>query len=283
MLERGPAVCPSTGERGVRTTYLYYLLLVDTPVGTGHACVRPSVRSTGLSSSTIIITSPSIIMRSILVVPSLLAPLSTSILFPRAIHSFAIMSSVRVTDSQQKSLSSFTAAAGSTGRMPISVVGGRTYGLSSSLELMGAAGGRIMKKDIRRLMMSDDRTPFDVSTFRSINKDKLKEILAEYKSREESGMVLIDVRGEEEIMATGKISPVAETLPLPYIQQHRVFTMDEQEFLDNFGFEKPRLDETIIFTCKAGIRSKVACQIAIMEGYSEVINYSGGANEWFSN
>jgi rhodanese-related sulfurtransferase len=187
------------------------------------------------------------------------------------------MSGARVTDSQQKLLSSVTAA-GITGRVPISFVGG----MSSSLERVGARG-RSMKKDIRRLMMSDDRTPFDFSTFRSINKDKLKEILAEYKTREESGMVLIDVRGEEEIMATGKVSPVAETLPLPYIQQQRVFAMDEQEFLDNFGFEKPRLDETVIFTCKAGIRSKVACQIAIMEGYADVINYSGGANEWFSN
>lgn len=218
------------------------------------------------------------IMRSILV-PSLLAPLSTSMLFPRTINSFGVTSGVRVTVSQQKFLSSVTA---STGFTPLSFIGGSTNnGSFSSFELLGANGK--CRKEARRLMMSDDRTSFDFSTFRNINKDKLKEILAQYTTREESGVVLIDVRGEEEILATGKIASVAETLPLPYIQQHRVFAMDEQDFLDNFGFEKPRLDETVIFSCKAGIRSKMACEIAVMEGYSNVINYTGGANEWFSN
>lgn len=218
------------------------------------------------------------IMRSILV-PSLLAPLSTSMLFPRTINSFAVTSGVRVAVSQQKFLSSVTALTGFT---PSGFIGGGTNnGSLSSFELLGAKGR--CRKEARRLMMSDDRSSFDFSTFRNINKDKLKEILAQYTTREESGVVLIDVRGEEEILATGKISSVAETLPLPYIQQHRVFAMDEQDFLDNFGFEKPRLDETVIFSCKAGIRSKMACEIAVMEGYSNVINYTGGANEWFSN
>lgn len=212
-------------------------------------------------------------MRSIF--PSLLAPLSTSLLIPHSVRSFSVMFGSRVSIiSQQKFLSSVSlrrsrGSSSSKGWMPVSV------GIPS----VTAKEKRML--EARRLWMSDSLDP--ANSHPSISREKLKEILAVYTSREESGVVVIDVRGEEEVVATGKISPVAETLPLPYIQQHRALAMDEQDFLDNFGFEKPRFDETIIFSCKAGIRSRVACQIARMEGYTDVINYTGGANEWFSS
>jgi rhodanese-related sulfurtransferase len=69
---------------------------------------------------------------------------------------------------------------------------------------------------------------------------------------------------------------------LPLIVQKNVFALDEDEFLEVCGFEKPTLEETLVFSCAAGIRSVYAAQIAGMAGYSELINYTGGANEWFS-
>ena len=100
-------------------------------------------------------------------------------------------------------------------------------------------------------------------------------------SREESGYVVIDVRGHDEIEYTGKLSDVVVTLPLPYIAQGAL-AMDEEDFKEAFGFDKPRLDETLVFSCKAGIRSQQAGQLAKMAGYSDILDYMGGSNEWFS-
>jgi len=99
--------------------------------------------------------------------------------------------------------------------------------------------------------------------------------------REGSGYVVIDVRGEDEIAFTGKISKHAETLPLPIITSRGAFNMNEDDFEVEFGFKKPTMDETIVFTCKAGMRSYQAGQLAAMAGYSNIVSYGGGADEWF--
>jgi len=100
-------------------------------------------------------------------------------------------------------------------------------------------------------------------------------------SREESGYVIIDVRGHDEIAYTGKLDDCVETLPLPYIAQGAL-AMEEEDFKAEFGFDKPRMDETIVFSCKAGIRSQQAGQLAKMAGYTDILDYAGGSNEWLS-
>ena len=117
-----------------------------------------------------------------------------------------------------------------------------------------------------------------------IDKTAMAEIIEDVanSSREESGYVVIDVRGHDEVQYTGKLDDVVVTLPLPYIAQGAL-TMEEEEFQDAFGFEKPQLDETLVFTCKAGIRSYQAAQLAKMAGYSNILDYMGGSNEWFSS
>eukprot|EP00557_Chaetoceros_sp_GSL56_P006195 CAMPEP_0176497252 /NCGR_PEP_ID=MMETSP0200_2-20121128/11622_1 /TAXON_ID=947934 /ORGANISM="Chaetoceros sp., Strain GSL56" /LENGTH=176 /DNA_ID=CAMNT_0017895247 /DNA_START=77 /DNA_END=607 /DNA_ORIENTATION=- len=118
---------------------------------------------------------------------------------------------------------------------------------------------------------------------KQIDKKALHEIIEDIEStsREESGYVVIDVRNEDEIAYTGKLSECVEILPLPLIAQMGAFSMTEEDFEDSFGFAKPKQDETIIFTCKAGIRSMHAAQYAAMNGYSNLINYTGGAMDWF--
>ena len=85
-----------------------------------------------------------------------------------------------------------------------------------------------------------------------------------------------------EVAASGQLSPNTQTLPLSMISQQKVFEMDEDEFEIVCGFPKPLPDETIVFSCAAGIRSVQAAQWAAHAGYTKLVNYQGGAYEWFS-
>jgi len=86
----------------------------------------------------------------------------------------------------------------------------------------------------------------------------------------------------EQIQATGKLSPSVRTLPVEVIMQSNVFGLEDDDFEEVCGFPKPGLDDTIVFSCAAGIRSVYACQYAAQNGYSNLVNYVGGSSEWFS-
>ena len=118
-----------------------------------------------------------------------------------------------------------------------------------------------------------------------INREQMEEIVEDYESggRDESQYCIIDVRTEEEVRSTGKISDNVYTLPVQVIMQSKVFDMDPDEFEEFCKFPKPTYDETIVFTCAAGMRSVSACHFAAQSGYTKLINYTGGANEWFSS
>jgi len=116
-----------------------------------------------------------------------------------------------------------------------------------------------------------------------IYKMELQEILFHVENGTgDKKYVVIDVRGEDEVYATGKIHPMVHTLPLPYIAMRDGFNLDEEDFEDAFGFPKPNLSDTLVFTCKAGIRSQQAAQIAAYRGYNNLVNYIGGADDWFN-
>ena len=139
--------------------------------------------------------------------------------------------------------------------------------------------------DIRNNNLTQQKMSFSVGDepLQRINKEAMTEIIEDVanSSREEAGYVIIDVRGQDEIGYTGKLDDVVETLPLPYIAEGAL-TMDEDDFKDKFGFDKPSLDETIVFSCAAGIRSVHAAKFAQMAGYTNIVDYMGGAHEWFS-
>jgi rhodanese-related sulfurtransferase len=121
-------------------------------------------------------------------------------------------------------------------------------------------------------------------SIKHIGKEEMEEIVEDYEEggREKSGYVIIDVREPDEIAYTGRVSPNTLNVPLGVLAQFQIFKMDEDEFEEVCGFAKPDLDETIVFTCAAGIRSTHACNFAAQSGYSKLVNYRGGANEWFS-
>ena len=105
---------------------------------------------------------------------------------------------------------------------------------------------------------------------RNIGKEEMEEIVEDYEGggREESGYLIMDVREVEEIIDTGKVSPNTQTLPLSVISSKNVFALDEEEFEENCGFPKPSPDETLVFSCRSGVRSVKAAQYAAMNGYT---------------
>ena len=122
------------------------------------------------------------------------------------------------------------------------------------------------------------------ATLKHVGYDEMKTIVEDYEElgREESGVVVIDVRNPDEVASTGKLSPNTLTLPLPVIMQMNLFQMDDEEFEGLCAFPKPAMDETIVFSCAAGIRSVYAANAAADAGYTSLVNYMGGSNEWFA-
>ena len=103
------------------------------------------------------------------------------------------------------------------------------------------------------------------------------------KDTGDTNYVVIDVRGQDEIMmGTGLMSEEVNILPLPELSMMGAFDMDEKSFEGQFNFPKPSMeDDTLVFTCKMGGRSQQAAQIAQQSGYKKIINYIGGADDWF--
>mmetsp|Transcript_19525 Transcript_19525/g.30130 ORF Transcript_19525/g.30130 Transcript_19525/m.30130 type:complete len:191 (-) Transcript_19525:55-627(-) len=116
-----------------------------------------------------------------------------------------------------------------------------------------------------------------------IGMEQMEEIIEDLNEagREETGYFVIDVRGYDEVAYTGKLSEKVYTIPVQVIMEKNAFAMEEDDFEEEYGFKKPDLDETLVFSCKAGIRSQAAAQMAAMNGYSNLVNYQGGADEWF--
>ncbi|KZW01958.1 Rhodanese-like protein [Exidia glandulosa HHB12029] len=87
---------------------------------------------------------------------------------------------------------------------------------------------------------------------------------------------LIDVREPEEV-AQGAI-PSAVSIPLSGFAQS--IKLDEAEFKEKHGFNKPALDKEVIFYCRSGKRSASASDIARRNGYKNVLNYEGSWLDW---
>jgi rhodanese-related sulfurtransferase len=150
-----------------------------------------------------------------------------------------------------------------------------------------AAGGR--KSSFRSSPLQ--RQQWSMSTFarqfdfaeskveiKHIGRAEMKQLLDQ---PENESVVVIDVRTDEEVQATGKLAPHVHTLPVQVIHAKDAFKLSDDDFEDVAGFSKPALDQTLVFTCAAGIRSVYACRAAELAGYSKLVNYKGGAHEWF--
>jgi rhodanese-related sulfurtransferase len=93
---------------------------------------------------------------------------------------------------------------------------------------------------------------------------------------------IIDVREPHEVAATGPLTDRALNVPLGVVPQafDTVVTTDE-DFLFTFAHARPGKSETVVFSCKGGVRSARAAQIAEQLGYAKVYNNIDGADGWF--
>jgi rhodanese-related sulfurtransferase len=142
------------------------------------------------------------------------------------------------------------------------------------------ATGNAFHRVTPKAFMSSSSAPVDI---KHIGKAEMEEILEDLEAggREDSLYVVVDVRTGGEIANTGKLSPSVNHVPIEVIMESNVFQLDEDDFEAVCGFAKPMPDETIVFTCAAGIRSVYACKFAAQAGYSNLVNYVGGSNDWF--
>lgn len=87
--------------------------------------------------------------------------------------------------------------------------------------------------------------------------------------------ILIDVRREDEL-GHGMI-PTAKHLCLDDVEE--AFELDDENFRERFGFDKPSKEDLIVVHCRTGGRSNMATQILSGKGYN-VQNYQGSVQEW---
>jgi rhodanese-related sulfurtransferase len=127
------------------------------------------------------------------------------------------------------------------------------------------------------------RSSFSTIILKDITREDMEFILGTFEQagRKNSGYIVLDVRGEDEVSNTGTLSPSTQTLPLAEILEG-CFLASEEAFMEKYGFDKPAVDETLVFSCAAGTRARKAAEQALGAGYTKVVVYGGGANEWFA-
>ena len=139
--------------------------------------------------------------------------------------------------------------------------------------IKGGAGGISRIVSLRRL-----------STVRPCDRDELKKLI------QGDDCFVVDVRENEEVLATGPIHSRAINIPLSQFlldddgEANVIFErLDGEEFMDEFGVEKPSVSDTIVFSCKAGVRSNMAATQLVEQHpqYKNIFNFTGGADDWF--
>lgn len=90
--------------------------------------------------------------------------------------------------------------------------------------------------------------------------------------------LLIDIRDSKEVELNGSIQG-AKLIPLPELKA--ALLMDEDEFMQEYGFLKPaKSDRNIVFYGQGAVKSKTALEIAGKLGYKGVLRMAGGYDEW---
>lgn len=107
--------------------------------------------------------------------------------------------------------------------------------------------------------------------------DKEREALSHMRPEYDDGFVLIDCRTVNEVTSWGIIEGAKV---LPAHEMFEAFHLTPERFHEEFGFAKPRPDQTVIFYCTYGPRSLMAAQILSWMGYENVLHFREGYHEW---
>lgn len=91
------------------------------------------------------------------------------------------------------------------------------------------------------------------------------------------GITMIDVRTVAEVSSWGTIEG-AKILPMHEFWE--AFHLAPEEFEEQYGFELPDKNTTLLFFCHHGPRSLMAAQVAHHLGYTNVVHLKEGFYEW---
>lgn len=121
-------------------------------------------------------------------------------------------------------------------------------------------------------------------SYKNVNKQQLKDLIDELKDSEERKIYVIDVRNSSEIEKTGKLEHSGVTaVNVPLSSLSSALQLDSDNFEEKYGFCYPdKKNDVIVFTCARGVRSSRASGLASKQGFLNVANYTGGANDWFN-
>ncbi|KAI9512650.1 Rhodanese-like protein [Russula earlei] len=132
---------------------------------------------------------------------------------------------------------------------------------------------------------NSSRTPEEKKAYNKAKEELLKDWIApiltyeqvKQKSQQPSeNAYLIDVREPDEVLQ-GMI-PSAVNLPLSVLPA--ALNMEGEKFMEQYGFQKPSLDQEVAFYCRSGMRSATASDVARRNGYTNILNYKGSWLDW---
>ncbi|XP_066954504.1 rhodanese domain-containing protein CG4456-like [Macrobrachium rosenbergii] len=90
---------------------------------------------------------------------------------------------------------------------------------------------------------------------------------------------IIDVRSPGELEYQGHI-PGAHNIPLSELDE--AMGLEDEEFAEKYGFEKPKEDETVITLCQKGGRARKARELMVAAGFITRV-YGGSFDDWKAN
>eukprot|EP00520_Triparma_pacifica_P016876 CAMPEP_0118652466 /NCGR_PEP_ID=MMETSP0785-20121206/11334_1 /TAXON_ID=91992 /ORGANISM="Bolidomonas pacifica, Strain CCMP 1866" /LENGTH=165 /DNA_ID=CAMNT_0006544987 /DNA_START=191 /DNA_END=688 /DNA_ORIENTATION=- len=135
------------------------------------------------------------------------------------------------------------------------------------------------------------------TTIPTITSSSLYAHLSSHDQSSPNNTIAIDVRPMSEIRSTFGLT-IPDYLPpsalknpnfVKYIPLEDITSgswlsdLTPSEFSSNYGFPHPLSSSSpppIIFICRGGVRSKVACEKAMEQGVKDVTNYVEGAIGW---
>ncbi|CAG9582468.1 conserved hypothetical protein [Leishmania major strain Friedlin] len=104
-----------------------------------------------------------------------------------------------------------------------------------------------------------------------------KNLLHTTRPEYDDGFVLLDCRTVNEVTSWGIIEGAKV---LPAHELFEAFHATPEEFVQDYGFAKPRPEDIIICYCQYGPRSLMAAQILSWMGYLKVMHFRDGYYEW---
>jgi len=144
---------------------------------------------------------------------------------------------------------------------------------SSLLSVNGLANqSRFAVGGIRKYSVLSEETPATLYDYKGI-----KDIVSNPAAHPDS--VVIDVREPVEFQD----GHIPSAINLPFKTSPGALGLSEEDFLDQFGFDKPAADKELIFYCLAGVRSSAAEDLARTFGYKNRGNYIGSYEDWLTH